>query len=552
LNLSGFSSKRTDTLKTVGALLLLFIFPISSAFPLFAQEEEKKKTNRSDTLVQEEIEDYYEKWLKEDVVYIITAEEKAIFNSLTTPEEKEQFIEQFWFRRDPDPKTAFNEYKEEHYRRIAYANEMFASGIRGWQTDRGKIYIIHGPPDEIQSRPVGGSYHRPTEEGGGSTQTFPFITWRYRYIEGIGSNIVIEFVDRTQSGEYRIALMPEEKDALLHVPGAGLTLEEEFFGVDKSERLVFSPWNRFRPRPFAFYQDPFERYERYVNIRKQPEIKYNDLKSIVDVDITYDVLPVQVQHNYLRLNEFQVLVPVTIQLNNKDLMYKTETGRKAATVAIYGAVSNLSNRLIDEFDDDIGISFDPGEFETNLLGQSVYQKILPLDQKQRYKLTLVVKDTQSGKVGVETRAIVPPRYESQDLLASSLFLTDNMYQLENLPDEEQMFVLGDFYVRPNLQKTFTRDEILNTYLQVYNAAFDQTTLEPSLSLKYRIIHEGKTINEYNDETGTSVQYFSGQRIVIAAGFPINALEPGRYQLTVDVLDEVSQKTLQLSEQFIIQ
>jgi GWxTD domain-containing protein len=186
---------------------------------------EKQKRKQEEKL-RKELETPYRKWLNEDVAYIITDEERAAFKRLQTDEEREQFIEQFWLRRDPTPDSAENEFKEEHYRRIAYANERFASGIPGWKSDRGRIYITFGPADEIESHPSGGSYERPYEEGGGTTSTYPFEIWRYRYIDGIGTDILIEFVDPTMTGEYRMTMDPSEKDALLYVPNAGLTLME--------------------------------------------------------------------------------------------------------------------------------------------------------------------------------------------------------------------------------------------------------------------------------------------------------------------------------------
>ena len=175
--------------------------------------------------------------MNEDVAYIITEEERKAFKQFNTDEEREQFVEQFWLRRDPTPDTVENEFKEEHYRRIAYANEHYASGIPGWKTDRGRIYITFGPPDEIDSHPSGGSYERPAAEGGGETSTFPFEDWRYRYIEGIGNDIMIEFVDTTMSGEYHMTMDPSEKDALLYVPDAGLTMAEQLGLSPKTARF---------------------------------------------------------------------------------------------------------------------------------------------------------------------------------------------------------------------------------------------------------------------------------------------------------------------------
>src|SRR6266567_1982799 len=187
-----------------------------------ANEKQRKKNQRA---LKQELSKPYKKWLDEDVVYIIT------------DEERDNFIEAFWQRRDPTPDTEENEYKEEHYQRIAYANEHFAAGVPGWKTDRGRMYIVFGKPDEIESHPSGGSYERPIEEGGGQTSTFPFEDWRYRYIEGIGQEVIIEFVDTCMCGEYHMTLDRSEKDALLMTPNAGLTLYEQMGMSTKASRF---------------------------------------------------------------------------------------------------------------------------------------------------------------------------------------------------------------------------------------------------------------------------------------------------------------------------
>lgn len=179
----------------------------------------------------------YWRWLNEEVVYIITKQERAAFLRLTTDDERNMFIKQFWARRDPAYPAAApgeypvipkgnpeNDFKKEHYRRIAYVNERFGTKIAGWKTDRGRIYIQYGPPDEIESHPSGGKYTRPPDEGGGETSTYPFEQWMYRYIEGMGKNIIMEFVDKDGTGDYRMTMDPNEKDALLFVPKAGITM----------------------------------------------------------------------------------------------------------------------------------------------------------------------------------------------------------------------------------------------------------------------------------------------------------------------------------------
>jgi len=174
-------------------------------------DQERKAQERA---LRQQLQTPYRKWLNEDAAYIITDEERSAFLRLQSDAEREKFIEKFWLRRDPTPGTAENEFKEEQYRRIAYANEHFGDGVPGWKTDRGRIYITYGPPDEIEDHSSGGTYQRPAEQGGGATSTFPFQQWRYRYIEGIGNNVIIEFIDPTRSGEFHMTMDPSEKDAL--------------------------------------------------------------------------------------------------------------------------------------------------------------------------------------------------------------------------------------------------------------------------------------------------------------------------------------------------
>jgi GWxTD domain-containing protein len=152
----------------------------------------------------------YEKWLDE-VSYIIMPQERAAFNHLRDDYDRTLFIKQFWERRDPTPGTQENEYKNEYYRRIEYANDRYGTdAILGRKTDRGRIYITHGPPDEIETAPSGSSADQ-------------FERWTYRHIEGAGKHLVVEFVDRGRNGDFRIVSEPPEKAPYMSVPpGRGI------------------------------------------------------------------------------------------------------------------------------------------------------------------------------------------------------------------------------------------------------------------------------------------------------------------------------------------
>jgi len=222
--------------------------PADDVDPLKRKPNEKQKKQQKAAL-KIELSKTYKKWLNEDVVWIITDEERAAFKQLSNDEERDNFIEAFWQRRDPTPDTEENEYKEEHYRRIAYANEHFAAGIPGWKSDRGRIYIMYGPADEVDSHPSGGTYERPMEEGGGETSTFPFEDWRYRYLEGIGQEVIIEFVDSCMCGDYHMTLDRSEKDALKYTPNAGLTLYESMGMSSKADRFNSGAWSHWEAVP---------------------------------------------------------------------------------------------------------------------------------------------------------------------------------------------------------------------------------------------------------------------------------------------------------------
>ena len=518
-------------------VVFLLVFFVSAVMGVTSAGSESRR--------DDELDEYFKKWLGQDVVYIISEQEEQVFQKLTTAEERESFIEQFWFRRDPDPRTATNEVKEEHYRRIAYANENFFSGIPGWQTDRGRIYIIHGPPRAIESHPSGGSYGRHSKEGGGGTSTYPFEVWRYGYLEGLGANVTVEFVDPTMSGEYRIAMTPEEKDALLLVPGAGLTAVESMGLAAKVDRPFFSPGNTNSPfRSNLLRDNPFERYELYTKIQRPTTLRYKDLKDDIEVGVTYEDLPFTYRIDYFRLNDSTTIIPVTMEIANKYLDFNIKTASKRARLALYGRITSLGNRIVEEFDIDLILSYSGQE------RSSTFQRVFILERRGRYKLDLILKDKTSGKIGVR-RAVIVPKNTIEGLSVSSLFLSDTVTQLVEVPGRDTMFVLGDLLIRPSLRKVFLAGVPLQVYFQAYDVELEQSTASPSLHLRYRVSREGQVVDEYVDESGTSIQFFSDQRVVLLQPITTSSLSPGRYQIAVVLRDRVSNQKISIFDQFDI-
>jgi GWxTD domain-containing protein len=530
-------------------LLSVAVAGSASASALGYLPQERSETTQDQR--QEERAEYYTKWLNEDVVYIIAPDEKGVFEGLSNDDERDQFIEQFWLRRDPDLSTGSNEVKEEHYRRIAYANERFTSGRPGWKSDCGRIYIIHGEPVEIEKHQSGEYYERPAHEGGGFTSVFPFQIWRYRHIEGIGNDVELEFVDPSGSGEFRLALNQWEKDAFLFAPTLGSTIAESMGMATRGQRSYFHP-GEFSVYPMSTLRakdEPFNRYRTMAMVQRPKQIKYNDLKEIVEVDIGFDNLEFETRMDYFRLDENRVLVPITFELQNKDLTFRLENGVHVARIAIYGLVTSITHRVVHEFEDDLEISFRPRDFEAGILGRSVYQKIVPVEAKVRYRLDMVIKDLQTDNVGVIRQAIMPPAFPDEQLTASSVILSDYIFQVHDFSGIEETFLIGDVKIRPNPGREFSASKILGAYMQIYNAAIEQTSLKPDLRVRYQILQGGKMVKYWSDKKGESIQFLSSQRVVLVKPMSIEGLKPGAYRFVAEIEDRLSNKTVSVSEDF---
>jgi hypothetical protein len=194
-------------------------------------------------------------------------------------------------------------------------------------------------------------------------------------------------------------------------------------------------------------------------------------------------------------------------------------------------------------------SFQAEFLQRGLSGRSLYQKIVPIDRKMRYKVDVVVKDVNSGNVGVIRTAIVPPAYDEKELSISSVILSDYIMPLQEVPDHDEMFVLGDVKIRPSLGKRFPANGALGVYLQIYNAGVDQTTLTPSLQVSYKILKKGRVVDTRTDESGEGIQFFSGQRVVLIKRLPLDRLGPGKYQVVVEIQDRISEQSVTARDEF---
>jgi GWxTD domain-containing protein len=524
-------------------------------------DPKKKKQQEKD--YRKEIKGTYKKWLDEDVVWIITDEEKAAFKQLSNDEERDSFIEAFWQRRDPTPDTEENEYKEEHYQRIAYANEHFAAGIPGWKSDRGRIYIMYGKADEIESHPSGGSYERPMSEGGGETSTFPFEDWRYRYLEGIGQEVIIEFVDTCMCGEYHMTMDRSEKDALLYTPNAGLTMYEQMGMASKTQR--FQGGNGLErlglgPESASQGAKEFDRLEQFAKLQAPPPVKYKDLEEIVNSKIVLNPMPFDVRTDFVKVTSDTVLVPVMIQLKNRDITFVNKDGIQRGTVNIFARFTTLTGKVVQTFEEPVQVDVPEELLPRTAENSSVYWKAIPL-RPGRYKLEIAVKDVNGDRRGVWSRGVVVPDYSNDDKLATSTLIVAD--QMEPVPTKNigtGFFVIGTMKVRPRVAgadgkpAVFKKgsDQKLNFWMQVYNLGIDKTTNKPSATFEYDIINMATNKAIIQQVESSEKMGNVGEQVTLQKSIVVANLQPGTYKIDIKVNDNISKQTIDPSAVFAVE
>ena len=530
------------------------------------QEQDPLKRQRSpqerykaQKALRTEIKGTYKIWLNEEVPYIITDDEKKAFLSLSNDEERDAFIESFWLRRNPNPDSPENEYREEHYRRIAYANEHFAAGKPGWKTDRGHIYIAFGPADSIDSHPSGGTYERPMDEGGGETSTFPFEVWHYRYLEGVGENIDIEFVDTCMCGDYHFTIDRSEKDALLHVPGAGLTQWEQMGKGDKTDRFKGGMEQLGAgPEGTTNQSKEFDRIELAAKLFAPPPVKFKDLEALTETHILNGPpFPFDVRTDFVKVTDNTDLVPVTVQIRNRDITFQTKDGVSQGKVNILGKVTTIMHKTVQTFEDTVEVT-EPAELLEKSLDRSyVYWKALPL-QPGLYRLDIAIKDVNNpDHLGLYGRSINVPVYDDEKLGTSSLILADVMNPVSSRDIGSGNFVIGNTYVRPRVSPnpatpvSFKRNQDLNFWMQVYNLRIDDDTKSNSATVTYEISDSTGAVILQKGLESKDLGAHSDQ-LTVEKSLPLAGLAPGKYKVTVRINDAISKQEIAQSAPFVVE
>jgi len=511
-----------------------------------------------------ELHGEYKKWVDEDVRWIITDSELAAFKALSNDEERDQFIENFWLRRNPNPDSPENEYRDEYYARIAYANERFSAGEPGWKTDRGHIYIAFGKPDSTDDHPSGGQYDRPMSEGGGTTATYPFTVWHYRYLPGVGDNIDIEFVDTCMCGNYEATVDRSAKDALKHT-GMGPTYWEANGKADPADRMKGSGLEQLGLDKIGheMQQDKeFDRLETFTKLWAPPPVQFKDLEEymVTSKVLTGPVFNFDVRTDYVKVTNNIVIVPLTLQLRNKDITFSHKDGVAIGTVNILGRVSNLTHKPVMTFEDTVKVETPDELFSREQNNMYLYWKSLSLPPGT-YKIDIVIKDVNSpDHIGTWHRGLIVPKYDDDKLAASSLILADQMERVPSRDIGQGNFVIGNTYIRPRVSTDgvspviFHRTQNLNFWMQVYNLGIDEKSKQNGATIEYQIVDmsTNKSILDTQESTINSASLSkNADQMTLEKSVALASLQPGKYQVTIKVNDGISKQQIAESAPFVV-
>ena len=531
-------------MRSVFKLAVILVLGLMSTWIVAAQEP-KQNPDEQPRKIKREPNKAYVEWIK-DHDLILTQSERDAWKKLATDDERDKFIEDFWRSRDPDPDTVENEFKEQFYERIAYANEHFSSGKPGRLTDRGRIYIKFGKPDSVESRPAGGAYQRESWEGGGSTSTYPFERWFYRHIPNVRSGVTLEFVDPTGTGEYRLARNPDEKDALIHT-GGGPTFAELTGLETRADRIAnlggFGRVNYMRAQ-----DSPFEVLDLMASLDRDQPHERNYLSTITGTPTAdASAIDFDTQINYFRQSDNSVLAVLTVQTDNSEISFTDSGGLQTARMNIFGWITSVANRRIGKFEESVSTTATAEELSSARMRKSAYARAFILSPG-RYKIDVMVRDVQSGATGWRHVGFQVPQFPTDRLSASSIVLAA---KLENMERGAAVgpFVIGTTKVIPNLLGVFRRGEPMGVYLQVYNAAIDQTTLRPAADAEYVLLKDGKELSKHLEDWRQIND--AGQRLTLSRLIDTRTLVPGDYQIEVRIRDHVTGQTLTPSATFTI-
>jgi 5-hydroxyisourate hydrolase-like protein (transthyretin family) len=343
---------------------------------------------------------------------------------------------------------------------------------------------------------------------------------------------------------------PSEKDALLHVPGAGLTWNEMFYGIDKAERLNRDGASIGNPLGNTSRVNPFDRLQLMADIFKPPAIKYKDLEAVITTRLSFNVLPFNFRTDFVRVTEETVLTPITLSLQNKDLAFQEQDGVHTFTGNVLIKITAVNGRVAGVAEESIKVDIPDSLFKASLEGVRVHQKIMSL-RPGLYKMDIVIKDINSGNVGVVNTRLQVPRIPDDRLQLSSLILADLVEALPPSQVGSGAFILGGNKVRPSVTAEFqrSRDKELKMWFQVYNLKLDEATKKPSATVEMVFTKNNQEMKKIVEESAEFSN--AAAQMTIVKSLPLADFEPGQYSVQVKVTDNLTKDVIASKDNFTV-
>jgi hypothetical protein len=304
-------------------------------------------------------------------------------------------------------------------------------------------------------------------------------------------------------------------------------------------------------QPMPASMNEFERLEQFAKLQKPPTVKFKDLDAVVTSNIRYNMLPIRVQADYMKITDSTVLTAITIQLQRKDLQFQQKDNVATANVNLYGRITSIAGRVVNYFEDVVTVTVPSDLLGKAIEGASIYQKAIPLPPGM-YRLNVVAKDIVGGNMTSYPMALNVPHFDDEKLASSSLIIADLIEKVPTRSIGSGQFVIGDTKIRPRLNDAFERNEKLGIYMQFYNFGPDEKTNKPNGSIQYEITKTGaeKPVLDYTEDVN-QVPGASSQQVTVEKLLPLQALDPGQYTLKMTVVDKNRSQTLTPTVNFTV-
>ncbi|MGQ9470694.1 MAG: GWxTD domain-containing protein [Candidatus Aminicenantales bacterium] len=483
----------------------------------------------------------YRKWLEEEVVYIITPREKEVFLQLETDREREIFINAFWKQRDPEPLTSENEFKIEHYRRIAYANQHFGKEGpgAGWRSAMGRIYILLGPPDHV-------------EKFESDSETYPVVLWFYQgKVElGLPNAFYVVFFKRSGIGEYELysPIKDGPQSLIVHYQGDPADFLNAYNRLSNINPTLAQVSMSLIPEEWGASASPSLASEILVR-NKIPQAGYEKVKDayankllaykdIIEVDYTANYIPSEGYAQVLQDSSGIYFIHYLIEPKKLSL---TQVGeRYRANLEINGKVTDLDGRTIYQFERSVPIDFNQDQLNSIRDKLFSYQDAFPLLEGS-YRLDVLLKNTVTKEfTSVELDVAVP---ETGALWMSPLLLANRLVENPRYQGQVKPFLMGTTQLVPSPRNDFTRQDTLYLFFQIIGLPDE---LRQRGNLEYTILREGekvfsraRALQEYPDPTK------------ILEEFPLKTFPPAYYIMRVSLLDTAGKEILFEEKDFLI-